>query len=51
MHIIVIAFNILCGDENPNSPSENHAIALLNAQEKYEQLSDALKRKFGQHRL
>jgi len=43
MHIIVIAFNVLCGDENPNSPSGNHAIALLNAQEKYEQLSVALK--------
>jgi len=27
MHIIVIAFNVLCGDENPNSPSRNHAIA------------------------
>jgi len=30
MHIIVIVFNVLCGDENPNSPSGNHAIALLN---------------------
>jgi len=43
MHIIVIAFSVLYGDENPNSPSGNHAIALLNAQEKYEQLSVALK--------
>ena len=43
MHIIVIAFSILNGNENPNSPGGNHVIALLNAEEKYEHLSNALK--------
>jgi len=43
MHIIVIAFSVLHGDENPNSPTGNHPIAMLNAEEKYEQLSVSLK--------
>ena len=43
MHILVIAFTIIDGTENPNSPVGNHVIALLNAQEKYEYLSEALK--------
>ena len=43
MHIIVIAFSILNGNENPNLPGGNHVIALLNAEEKYEHLSNALK--------
>lgn len=43
MHIVAIAFSILNGNENPNSPGGNHVIALLNTEEKYEQLSDALK--------
>ena len=43
MHILVIAFTILDGSENPNSPGGNHVIALLNAQEKYEYLSEAVK--------
>jgi len=43
MHVIVIAFSILLGDENPNSPSGNDVIAMLNAEEKYEHLSVALK--------
>ena len=41
LHIIVIAFSILHGDENPNSPTGNHPIAILNAQEKYNELSVA----------
>lgn len=43
MHILVLAFTILDGSENPNSPSGNHTIAMLNAQEKYEHLSHAVK--------
>jgi len=43
LHIIVIAFSILHGDENPNSPTGNHPIAILTAQEKYDELSVALK--------
>ena len=43
MHVLVIAFTILDGLENPNSPGGNHVIAMLNSQENYEQLSEALK--------
>ena len=43
MHILVIAFTIWDGSENSNSPGGNHVLALLNAQEKYELLSAALK--------
>ena len=43
MHILVLAFTILDGNANPNSPSGNHTIAMLNAQEKYEHLSHAVK--------
>ena len=43
MHILVIAFTILDGSENPNSPGGNHVIAMLNAQENYEHLSVAVK--------
>ena len=43
MHILVIAFTILDGSENPNSPGGNHIIALLNSQEKYEYLSEVVK--------
>ena len=43
MHILVIAFTILDGSENPNSPTGNHVIAMLNAQEKYENLSESVK--------
>ena len=39
MHIIVIAFSVLHGDENPNSLTGNHPITMLNAEEKYEPLS------------
>ena len=42
MHILVIAFTVLDGIENPNSPIGNHVIALLNSQENYEHLSVAL---------
>ena len=42
MHILVIAFTVLDGMENPNSPIGNHVIALLNSQENYEHLSVAL---------
>ena len=44
MHLVVIAFSILnVGNQNPNLPGGNHAIALVNTEEKYEQLSEALK--------
>jgi len=43
MHVLVIAFTILDDSENPNSPGENHVIAMLNSQEKYEHLSEAVK--------
>jgi len=43
MHILVIAFAISDGNENPNSPGGNHVIAMLNTLEKYEHLSEALK--------
>ena len=44
MHLVVIAFSILnVGNENPNSPGGNHVIALVNIEEKYEQLSEALR--------
>jgi len=43
MHILVTAFTILDGNKNPNSPGGNDVIAMLNAQEKYEHLSEALK--------
>ena len=36
-------FTILDGSENPNSPGGNHVIALLNSQEKYKYLSEAVK--------
>ena len=42
MHIPVIAFSILEGNENPNSPTGNHVIALLNCAESYHHLSEAL---------
>ena len=43
MHILIIAFTILDGSENPNSPGGNHVLAMLNCQEKYEHLSEAVK--------
>ena len=43
MHILVIAFTILDGSENPNSPGGNHIIALLNSQEKYKYLPETVK--------
>ena len=43
MHILVIAFTILVGLENPTSPCGNHVIAMLNSQENYEHLSEAVK--------
>jgi len=41
MHILVIAFSVLDGNENPNSPGGNHVIALLNSAENYQHLSEA----------
>ena len=41
MHILVIA--ILNGSENPNSPGGSHIIAVINCQEKYIHLSEAVK--------
>ena len=43
MHTLVLAFTILDGNENPNSPTGNHVIAMFNTQEKYEYLSEAVK--------
>lgn len=42
MHLLVIAFTILNGSENPNSPGGNHIIAMINSQEKYIHLSEAV---------
>ena len=43
MHVLVIPFTILDGSENPNSPGGNHVIPMINSQEKYEHLSEAVK--------
>ena len=43
MHILMLAFTILDGNANPNSPSGNYTIAMLNAQEKYEHLLHVIK--------
>ena len=43
MHVLVLVFTSLDGNENPNSPSGNHVIAMFNAAEKYEYLSGAVK--------
>ena len=43
MHTLLLAFTILDGNENPNSPTGNHVIAMFNTQEKYEYLSEAVK--------
>ena len=43
MHTLVLAFTILDVNENPNSPTGNHVIAMFNTQEKYEYLSEAVK--------
>ena len=43
IHTLVLAFTILDGNENPNSPTGNHVIAMFNTQEKYEYLSEAVK--------
>ena len=42
MHLVVIAFSLLHEDENPNSPNGNHAIALLQTTENYDNMSAAL---------
>ena len=42
MHVIVIAFTVIKDGENSNSPRGNHTIALLNAGEDYDQLSESL---------
>lgn len=42
MHAIVIAFIVIEDGENPISPHGNHTIALLNAGEDYDQLSELL---------
>ena len=43
MHADVIAFVVVEGGTNPNSPGGNHTTAILNAGENYEVLSEALK--------
>lgn len=42
MHAIVIAFTVIEEGENPNSPHGNHTIALMNAGEDYNKLSESL---------
>ena len=42
MHAIMIAFTIIEDGANPNSPQGNHSIALLNAEENYDDLSKSL---------
>ncbi len=42
LHAVVIAFSIIEECANPNSPGGNHTIALLNCNEKYSELSQAL---------
>ena len=39
----MIAFTIFISLENPNSPSGNHVIAMLNSQDNYEHLSKEVK--------
>ena len=42
MHAVIIAFVVVEEGANPNSPRGNHTIAILNAGENYEVLSEAL---------
>ena len=42
MHAVVIAFVVVEDGANPNSPGGNHTIAIFNAGEKYDVLSEAL---------
>lgn len=42
MHAIVIAFTIIEDGACPNSPQGNHSIALLNAEENYDDFSESL---------
>ena len=43
MQVLVIAYTILNGSKNPNSPGGNHIIVMINSQEKYMHLSKAVK--------
>ena len=43
MHVLVIPHTILNGSENPNLPGGNHIIVMINSQEKYMHLSEAVK--------
>ena len=42
MHAVVMAFVVVEDGANPNSPGGNHTIAIFNAGEKYDVLSEAL---------
>ena len=43
LHPLVIAFTIIDEEENPNSADDNHIIALIHCQEKYPEISAAVK--------
>ena len=43
LHPLVIAFTIIDEGENPNSADDNHIIALIHCQEKYPEISAAVK--------
>ena len=42
LHVVVIAFSLMVDEEIPTSPNGNHAIALINATEDYDNLIEAL---------
>ena len=43
LHPLVVAFTIIDEGENPNSADDNHVIALIHCQEKYPEVSAAVK--------
>ena len=42
MHVVVIAFTIIGTKEHPNSPGGNHVLALINTNENYDGLKEAI---------
>ena len=42
LHLVVIAFSLIIDEESATSPSGNHAIALINTNEDYDNLLEAL---------
>ena len=43
MHVVIIAFTIIGSKEFPNSPGGNHVLALINTDENYIGLKEAMK--------